>query len=434
MRGLFGALAVAAGIFVAAGQAHAGGFDTPMLYSARHMGMGGTANAYVSDGSALFHNPAGLGNIRVADVMLDITLLVGSIHGSPNGDPSLAGIGSNTTFAPFGLVGGGARLFDLDLGDEMTFGMVVGGAVYPVASAGGAYDYTAAGVETHDATTLVFLEASPGIALDLSNTPVGTFTLGGSWRAQFVDLAREIDPNPSDDMKLVDFAANGWSYTGFKLGLQWAAPEYVKLGISYRHRTDTDINAADGTVLNLAAHNIHTTFTLPSRLIWGIRGDYADFGLAVDVEYAFNSQNTERPVCGVPEATGMPLCVSNVFDWRDAMTFRIGAEYDIHLTDSEDSAILTPRLGFVYDDTTANPIYPTAFGTPPGPTFVGTVGVGFDNGPWEVNLAYAYRRGSATVTPEQVAMQMPSCQFCGAPGKYVIELSGIYVDFSYDFE
>src|SRR5688572_4305347 len=40
--------------------ARAGGYDTPMLYSARHIGMGGTAIGYVSDPSALFHNPAGL--------------------------------------------------------------------------------------------------------------------------------------------------------------------------------------------------------------------------------------------------------------------------------------------------------------------------------------------------------------------------------------
>jgi long-subunit fatty acid transport protein len=434
MRGISAAFALACAVLASTGTARAGGFDTPMLYSARHMGMGGTAVSYVNDGSSLFHNPAGLGNIDKANVMLDITLLLGSIQGSPSGDPALAGIRSNTTFAPFGLLGGGARLFDVDLGDEMTFGMVAGAAVYPVASAGGAYDYTAGGTPTHDATTLVFLEASPGIAFDLSNTPVGTFTLGGSWRAQFVSLSREIDPNPMDSMKLVDFSANGWSFTGFKLGFQWAAPEYVKLGISYRHQTDTEINAGEGTVLNLAARDIGTTFTLPSRLIWGIRGDYAGIGLAVDIEYAFNSQNGERPVCGIPEATSTELCVSNVFNWRDAMTLRIGAEYDIHLTDEEDAGILTPRLGFVFDDTTANPIYPTAFGTPPGPTFVGTIGVGFDNGPWEVNAAYAYRRGSATVTAADIAMQMPACQFCGAPGEYDIELHGIYLDFSYDFE
>ena len=43
--------------------AWAGGYDTPMLYSARHMGMGGTAISGVNDASALFHNPAGMARL-----------------------------------------------------------------------------------------------------------------------------------------------------------------------------------------------------------------------------------------------------------------------------------------------------------------------------------------------------------------------------------
>src|SRR3954469_20578882 len=61
----------------------AGGYDTPMLYSARHMGMGGTAIGYVNDPSAMFHNPAGLGGIRGLEVLGDLSPLTGSITTSP---------------------------------------------------------------------------------------------------------------------------------------------------------------------------------------------------------------------------------------------------------------------------------------------------------------------------------------------------------------
>src|SRR6187402_2873166 len=83
-RGLIGLGAL--GILLSAPHvARAGGYDTPMLYSARHMGMGGTAIGYVRDPSALFHNPAGLGHIERGEVLGDFSLLVGKIHASPGG-------------------------------------------------------------------------------------------------------------------------------------------------------------------------------------------------------------------------------------------------------------------------------------------------------------------------------------------------------------
>src|ERR1041384_4302541 len=80
------ALAALAGLgtLVAPRVAHAGGYDTPMLYSARHMGMGGAAVGYVRDPSALFHNPAGLAQVGRVSVLGDFSLLVGDIHGSPS--------------------------------------------------------------------------------------------------------------------------------------------------------------------------------------------------------------------------------------------------------------------------------------------------------------------------------------------------------------
>ena len=70
-------------LLVGVGPAHAGGFDTPILYSARHMGMGGTAIGYVYDPSALFHNPAGLAHTDFIAITGDFTPLIGNITSSP---------------------------------------------------------------------------------------------------------------------------------------------------------------------------------------------------------------------------------------------------------------------------------------------------------------------------------------------------------------
>ena len=85
----------------------AAGYDTPILYTARHMGMGGTAIASVRDGSAPFHNPAGLGNIGAGNLIVDVSLLTGHLvaNPAPLGQSEYAReTKSNPTLAPFFLV------------------------------------------------------------------------------------------------------------------------------------------------------------------------------------------------------------------------------------------------------------------------------------------------------------------------------------------
>src|SRR5688572_21806255 len=90
-----------------AAPARAGGYDTPMLYSARHLGMGGTAIGFVEDPSAMFHNPAGLGNIKKFSVLGDFSLLLARVTASP--DAAALDTESEQTVAPVFLVGGGLR-------------------------------------------------------------------------------------------------------------------------------------------------------------------------------------------------------------------------------------------------------------------------------------------------------------------------------------
>ena len=58
------ALATASSVALTASSAHAAGFDTPLMYTARHQAMGGTAIGYVDDPSAAYHNPAGLQGVH----------------------------------------------------------------------------------------------------------------------------------------------------------------------------------------------------------------------------------------------------------------------------------------------------------------------------------------------------------------------------------
>jgi hypothetical protein len=113
---------------------------------------------------------------------------------------------------------------------------------------------------------------------------------------------------------------------------------------------------------------------------------------------------------------GAPNSVANVFDWTDSQTVRIGAEYRILHDEAAHIDRVPLRIGYVYDTQTANARYPTAFGTPPGPTQVFTLGSGYNGGLWQTNVAYAYRFGHGSVSKSNVANS--TCAFCSYDGDY----------------
>ncbi len=406
--------------------AQAGGYDTPILYSARHMGMGGTAVGYVNDPSSLFHNPAGLAGSEKLTLLADFSLLVGGVKGSPQADTN---IDSETTIAPLFLVG---------VAVPITEWMSAGFAIFPVASAGASYEYDFQGNAAVDSTTLVFIEATPGIAFKL---PQGV-RLGLGYRVTYMSLDRSQTFGDSDPN--LEFNLTGVNWFSFRAGAQWTPVdrglpterEHFSIGLNYRHRTEVDISADEGRALSLDATDLSSTFVLPARLTAGIRGDYGRFGAAFDFEYGFQSQNEASYISGkagplvLSENPGMgeSMAPANVFDWDDAVTLRFGAEARLL-----EKGQLALRLGYIFDARTSQKAYPTPFGTPPAPTNSITAGCGYDAGDWQANIAYAYRFGGATVTPEDIASAEQNCSFCGKPGDYEMSLHGIYADFSIQF-
>ena len=399
--------------------AFAGGYDTPILYSARHMGMGGAAVAYVDDASAIFHNPAGLARTTRWSVLGDFSPLIGSIQGSPATNPVSGPINteSETSFAPF---------FMLGVSFQPLPWLAIGLAAYPVASAGATYVYENTGGTTiTDYTKLFFLEIAPGIAFSLP----GRVTLGATYRITLVSLDRTQTPEGGDPT--LDLDMSGWNFAGFRVGAQWEAiRNHLSIGLMYRHLTRTEIEADEITAFGLPAYDATSEFSLPSQLVFGARGDYAGFGLAVDVAIGFNSQNDSTTIEANTTDNDFDTRAAfyNVFEWTTAVTVRAGLEYDIRL--GGDQYILTPRLGYIFDGKTSNEGYPTAFGTPPSPTNTITFGLGFDGGPWEINLAYAYRFGGTTVESDDIGDR--TCNFCSFPGEYDIALHGLYIDLSMD--
>jgi long-subunit fatty acid transport protein len=407
--------------------ARAGGYDTPMLYSARHMGMGGTAIGFVDDPSAMFHNPAGLGHTQQLGLTADFSLLLAKVHASPSILPGAQDIDSKQTVAPLFLLGGAYRLKKW---------VTVGLGIFPIASAGATYRYQSGTSTIENRTRLVFLEATPGVAFNLP----GRVRLGAGYRITYVSLERyQGIPSDPATTPVLDFDMTGLNWAGFRVGAQWTATDWLQLGAVYRHRISTEISNTHGTALLMPFTDIKTTFRLPSKLGGGARFDLGPVGLAVDGEYLFNEENDAYALEGksVPTASA-PMSTAyqapNVFDWKNEVTVRVGGEYRL-LRTAEGRRRLSLRAGYVYDGKTTNALYPSAFGTPPGPTHVFTGGAGWNGGRWQVNAAFARRQGSGAVTAKDVMDRPRTCVFCGDAGKdpYRIGINGFYVDFGYGF-
>lgn len=407
--------------------ASAAGYDTPMLYTARHMGMGGAAIGYVDDPSAVFHNPAGLASINGGAVIGDFSPLGGKIHGSPSnhtmivsGKSSQPGldIDSETTFAPFFLVGAGYKLHKY---------LTLGFAAYPVASAGATYKYeTNVGKDkvgiVEDSTKLVFLEFAPSLAVQL----LDNLQIGVAYRYSTVDFQRNrINPDSSGTPSNIKLDMTGSNAKGFRAGIQYKLPT-LQVGLVYRNETDTSVSTDSGILTNINAKDITYGFKLPQKIGVGVQyTGVPKLRLALDGEYTWQSANTRTGMSGTMAGLNVPVGpIYNVMNWQDNITVRVGGGYQLGKVEA--------RAGYTFDAQASQTKFPSPFGTPPAATHVATLGAGYRiNDALDVSIAGAYRTGKATVTASDVANNQ--CPFCGFQGTSEVNLFGGYVDVVWRF-
>lgn len=389
------------------------GFDTPILYTARHQGMGGTAIASVNDASAGFHNPAGLQGVRGLGLIADFSLILGKVQASPTTTDNLE---SRTVVAPFFLVGAAYRLRPW-----LTLGL----AGFPVASGGAEYRYPVGRTKPAtwlDKTDIVFFEVTPMLSLNVPRDRFvpGKLAFGAGYRFDYVTFTRER--GEPESLSYLNLHMKGTSFSGVRLGLQYQPIEPLKFGVVFRNKVVVGTHADTAKVLTAEATGAALDFVLPAKLGFGMRADLGRLGLATDVEWAFQSQNQRPPLSGT--LMGQKAEVPNVFDWQNGVTLRLGAEYRVGARER-----FPLRVGYIFDSRVSNPAYPSAFGTPPAATRTFTAGAGYVQDTWQVNLAISRRFGSTHVTAAELGK---GCQFCGFAGDYALRMTGLYVDASVD--
>ncbi|MFO0750120.1 MAG: outer membrane protein transport protein [Myxococcota bacterium] len=408
-RGLAAFGALLGTTLIASSSAFAGGYDTPILYSAQHMGMGGTAIGYVDDPTAMFHNPAGLARTMGLTFTIDATLILGSIESSPDIAAPTATHTSEPIMAVAPLIGVSVKPVDW---------LALGVAFYPVASAGAEYKYPASdGKTVTNKTDLVFLEIAPTVAFKLP----GHVTLGAGWRIIMASLDRQL----TNSLLAFDAKLSGTNLGGVRVGAQWEPIPELSIGVVFRNKTDTKIVDDSGIALSPDPRRIETTFTLPAKFGFGLALKLNPVLIAVDLEYALQSQNKQSTFLFGPDKQVGALPLVSVFRWHDNVTLRMGVEYTV-------AERFMFRGGFLFDTQVSNEDFPSAFGTPPTSTTTITAGFGMKCAQnWKWNFAVVHRFGSTNV--ERATPQTPTCLPCSGDGPYSLSMTGLYLDFTYSF-
>jgi long-subunit fatty acid transport protein len=401
-------------VTLAAPLARAAGYDTPILYTARHQGMGGTAIAYVDDPSATFHNPAGLAGVKGLALIGDLSLILGRVRSTP--DRAVGNVESEPALAPFFLFGAGYRVHEW---------VSVGLGFFPVASGGAEYEYDLIDTPFVDRTRILFLEFTPAASLNVPKDALvpGELSVGAGYRINLLSFQRER--GVPEDPRTLNLDMSGQSFAGFRVGAQYHPIPALGFGVVFRNRVEIEAKADEISVYTQTATDATLPFILPAKLGAGTELELTHWRFAVDMEYAFQSQNDRVELTGTLGGEETP--VPNVFDWQDGVTLRTGAEYRI----IAGKVFYPVRAGYAFDSKVASEEYPSAFGTPPAPTHIFSLGGGFNPGIWQVNAAVVHRFGKTTVEASDLGT---GCAFCSFEGDYELTMTGFYLDASFDLE
>ncbi|TFH31945.1 MAG: hypothetical protein E4H00_02480 [Myxococcales bacterium] len=409
-RGLAWASFLWVALLLEPASALAGGYDIPVINTAKHGGMGGTAISYVEGGTSLYLNPAGLGRVGRGNIDLAATVLDGRAQGTPTFLSPDINLESERIPVFFPFVSGAARLTDF---------LTIGVAAYIVGGAGGEYVYKINQNDEAaiaDKTELLLQESTIGIAFNIDR--IGLH-IGAGYRVTF----GRLDRKRPDPFTALDLVMKGVSYTGFRVGFEWQLTDYLSIGAVYRNKITVGVSQNGGSALNNDFENVSTDLILPARTGGGIRFDWGSFGTAVDFEWIFNSQNEAVTFHTEP---ALPQDIINVFGWSDQWLIRWGGEYRLF----DDQWPL--RLGFIYGSASTSASFPNAFAPPPSPEYYFTLGTGFNHDPWQVSFAYA-RGFASTYVDVSTSGFLAECPNCGGPGQYVLKANHFLFDFSYNW-
>lgn len=430
--------------------------ESPSVYDARVMGMGGAVGPTIDSPAAIYHNPAGLALMDRSELTLALTGLIVFF------DSPFAGAGSEQTsgakFGPLGFLGAAFPVHE-----RVTLGV----GAYLTTSFGGIFDNiprfgdcrgvpddvapTDPDVEVitgepegnnglvvgadgqcfipdspQDQKLFVFvMELGIPVAIEVTDR----FRIGVSLRIPYGVQSVQTTQPTLGAFQRVEQQLRGFGLPGVLIGMQWDPIDELALSLVYRSRTSVhmtgtsqiDLNETEDGVAVTSPVRSSTDFAQPDMLRFGVAGRLLDrrLTIATEMRIQFHKAVNESQDFTVQFPVGMrtiPVTVTQPLDWRNALVFTIGGEYQLE-------SGFAFRLGF-NTGRGATPRHTLTAYTPlPSGQFGAFLGAGYHHERFDIDFAAGYGGGrSHTITEEFETCTDPGMNSpVGCPGRYEID-------------
>jgi len=339
----------------------------------------GCANAFAAtadDPSALWYNPAGITQLEGTQILSGIHLVAPSTKHT-----STAGVKEETIGKIYPIP---HMYFTKKINDKLAVGM---GLNTPF-GLGKEYRTDSFAAFVGHASQLALIQANPTVAYKVNdNVSVGVgvdldYVSDMSMKSK-IDLGAAYGLTPGTyigDVK-IKTDATAW---GYNLGVLAKVNDNQKLGASYRSGIDLDL-AGTYRISNIPAAlglgsaiktNAQATIPLPAMIKAGYAIDVNDkLSLEFDVDWLDYSsfKHTNITLEALPD-------VPNPRNWKDSYIYALGADYQLKKD-------LELRAGFAYATT---PVPESTYEQiiPCNDMYVSTLGVGFEKGPYTIDVGY----------------------------------------------
>ncbi|MCC7459665.1 MAG: outer membrane protein transport protein [Proteobacteria bacterium] len=306
---------VAISLTLFASQAFATGYSKPVNVGAKAMGMGGAFVAVADDTTAIFHNPAGMSQLKKDhNLQLGVDTMFAKLRYEPIAAPVEMSDSRIFPLPNFGYV-------NRQLG-PVSFGL----GLYMPHGNGNKFSVPASNPTDPNEGMLYSMEIDPAVSFEV----IKGLSLGASLRITRISLnikgqPLQLAPAVFDMLNEID--VSGWTY-GAAAGFLAQPTDWLSIGGNYRSKVSKKLSG-NGDLATLGAFDADIDVTLPTLITGGFAAQATD-RLLLSFQYGFE-RNSEVKAFTVtsPDIGGAPATLPIAQNWKDSHTYHFGMKYDV---------------------------------------------------------------------------------------------------------
>ncbi|MCX5832964.1 MAG: OmpP1/FadL family transporter [Deltaproteobacteria bacterium] len=376
-------------VLMSAGSVFAAGFA---LYEggARGLVLGAGLTGSADDPSAVFYNPAGITQLKGIQTMIGVTAINPVMTVTTVGNfaiaatPTITGTTSRETDMEDNWFFPPHAYFTQQINDKLWWGA----GIFSRFGLGTEFENSWPGRFNSTKAKINTLEFNPNIAYKINDTLSVAAGLSVMWFQ--ANLQRQLDTRALG-VGETHFELDGDSYGyGWNVALHWKPLDWLSTGITYRSRVKQELSGDVTTsqqlrgtpVGNLISMGGEADINLPSEVFWGVNFKVLkNLSLGGGIYWTEWSTFDQLQVRFDQPFRGSTTSTTRK-DWDNVFRYMIGMEWNV--TNNWDL-----RLSYAYDEA-PEPDEHVDYLLPDNDRQQFTIGCGYHNGPWLVDLAYMY--------------------------------------------